>query len=94
MTKFEWDETKNLANQAKHRISFEEASLIFNGPVFSLEDTHHSEVRERSYGLLGGTVVLCVIHTDRNGVIRIISARKATKGERKNFDVYLKKASN
>jgi uncharacterized protein len=90
---FEWDEEKNRANRRKHGISFEEASTIFDGPVLSAEDEeHHSEVRERSYGLLGGTVVVCVIHTDRNDRIRIISARKATSNEGKLFNAYLKRA--
>jgi hypothetical protein len=94
MSRFEWDEEKNLVNQRKHGISFEEASTIFDGPVLSLEDERHqSEVRERSYGLIGGVVVVCVIHADRGGTIRIISARKATRNERKHFDAYLKKAA-
>jgi uncharacterized DUF497 family protein len=94
MSRFEWDEEKNLANRRKHGISFEEASTIFDGPVLSLDDEgHQGEVRERSYGLIGGVVVACVIHTDRDGVIRIISARKATKNERKLFDANLKKAA-
>jgi uncharacterized DUF497 family protein len=66
MSRFEWDEEKNLVNQRKHRISFEEAATIFDGPVLSLEDQgHQSEVREQSYGLIGGVVVVCVVHTDR-----------------------------
>ncbi len=94
MSRFEWDEDKNRANQRKHGISFEEASTIFDGPVLSLEDEgHQSEVRERSYGLIGGVVVACVVHTDRDGKTRIISARKATRNERKHFDDYLKKAA-
>jgi hypothetical protein len=94
MSRFEWDEEKNLVNQRRHGISFEEASTIFEGPVLSLEDEgQQSEVRERSYGLIGGVVVVCVIHTDRGGAIRIISARKATRNERKHFDAYLKKAA-
>jgi len=53
MSRFEWDEEKNLVNQRKHGISFEEASTIFEGSVLSLEDEgHQSEVRERSYGLI------------------------------------------
>ena len=95
MSRFEWDEEKNLANQRKHGISFEEAVTIFEGPVLSLEDQgHRSEVRERSYGLLGGVVVVCVVHTDRDGTTRIISARKATGNERKLFDAHLKKAAS
>ena len=55
MSRFEWDEEKNLANRRKRGISFEEASTIFDGPVFSVEDEgYQSEVRERSYGLIGG----------------------------------------
>jgi uncharacterized protein len=47
MSRFEWDEEKNLVNQRKHGISFEEAATIFEGPVFSLEDEgHQGEVRE------------------------------------------------
>jgi uncharacterized DUF497 family protein len=93
LRRFEWDDEKNLANRRKHGISFEEASTIFDGPVLSLEDEgEHSEVRERSYGLIGGVVVACVVHTDRDGTTRIISARKATRNERKHFYDYLKKA--
>ena len=93
MTRFEWDEDKNLANRRKHGISFHEASTIFEGRVLSLEDNgHNGEARQRSYGL-GGIVVVCVVHTDRNGVTRIISARKATRNERKLFDAYLERAA-
>jgi uncharacterized DUF497 family protein len=94
MSRFEWDEEKNLANRRKHGISFEEASTIFERPVLSLEDEgHDGEVRERSYGLVGGVVVVCVVHTDRDGLTRIISARKATRNERKHFDAYLEKTA-
>lgn len=92
MDGFEWDPEKNASNIKKHGLSFEEAVLIFNGPVLTGPDDHMSEVREKSFGLLGGVVVICVIHTARNGRTRIISARKATPNERKHFDVYLKKA--
>ena len=94
MSRFDWREDKNRVNRRKHGISFEEASTIFDGPVLSLEDdSDPSEVRERSYGLIGGLVVACVIHTDRDGKTRIISARKATPNERKLFDAYLKRAA-
>lgn len=94
MAGFEWDDDKNGANRRKHGISFEEAATIFDGPVLSLEDASDPrEVRERSNGLIGGVVVACVIHTDRDDAIRIISARKATPNERKLFDAYLKRAA-
>lgn len=94
MGEFEWDEAKNASNRQKHGISFEEAILIFNGPVLTRTDVHHEsgELRELSFGLLGGIVVLAVPHTDRNGRTRIISARKATARERKAFHDYLEKA--
>jgi uncharacterized protein len=93
MPKFEWDDDKNASNLVKHRISFEEAATIFEGPVFTLVDEEPSEeVRERSYGLINGITVICVIHTDRGEATRIISARKATKIEREFFNAYLRKA--
>jgi uncharacterized DUF497 family protein len=95
MHKFEWDEDKNVGNLAKHGISFEEAATIFEGPVFTLDgEGSHEEMRERSYGLINGITVICVIHTDRVEATRIISARKATKHERELFNAYLKKACN
>jgi uncharacterized protein len=95
MPKFEWDPDKNASNLAKHGISFEEASTIFEGPVFTLADEDPvEELRERSYGLINGITVVCVIHTDRDEVTRIISARKATKSERDLFNAYLKAAGH
>ena len=93
MDRFEWDPAKNAANLKKHGISFEEAATIFDGPVLSGRDDSLDEPREKSFGLIGGLVVACVIHTDRDDRIRIISARKATAHERKLFDAYLKKAA-
>ena len=93
MPKFEWDSDKNASNLAKHGITFEEAATIFEGPVFTLADEDPvEEARERSYGLINGITVVCVIHIDRNGVTRIINARKATKSERDLFNAYLKAA--
>lgn len=92
MDGFEWDPKKNAANIQKHGLSFEEAVSIFTGPVLTGPDEDAEEDREKSFGLLGGLVVICVVHTDRNGKTRIISARKATSSERKYFDAYLKNA--
>jgi len=91
MDGFEWDPAKNASNILRHGLSFEEAASIFAGPVLTGPDDFAGEDREKCFGLLGGVVVICVIHTERNGKIRIISARKATANERKHFDVYLKK---
>jgi len=93
---FEWDSDKDSANLKKHGIAFAEAATIFQADVLTIEDPgSHGELRELSYGRLegdaGGSVVICVVHTDRSGATRIISARKATPHERKHFHVYLRK---
>jgi uncharacterized DUF497 family protein len=94
---FEWDSEKATSNVSKHGISFEEAVTIFQEDVLTVEDSAaYGELREISYGRLqsegsGSTVVVCVVHTDRDDKVRIISARKATAQERKHFDVYYRK---
>ena len=85
--RFEWDETKNQQNQQKHHISFEEATEIFQGVTFTFVSNKidYSEIREVSIGTIQNVVVVAVIHTDRQGKIRIISARKATPKERRKY---------
>jgi uncharacterized protein len=92
---FEWDESKNQQNQQKHRISFEEAKEIFSGIVFtSISDKlDYGEIREVSIGTIQNIAIITVIHTDRNGKIRIISARKATLKERIKYNEYLTQTS-
>ncbi|MBN9075289.1 MAG: BrnT family toxin [Rhizobiales bacterium] len=93
--RFEWDERKNALNLAKHGISFEEACLIFEGPVVSRTDdrTDYGEQREVSIGAIGDIVVVTVVHTDREGVIRLISARLANRRERRLYDEYIRQAA-
>jgi uncharacterized protein len=81
---FEWDEEKNLANIIKHGIGFETASKIFARPTVSWRDTRreYGEVRIHTVGMKEDLLILTVIHTDRNDIIRIISARLASKKER------------
>ena len=85
--KFEWDPAKNDANIAKHGVSFEQAKRIFDGPVLTMADTRddYGEMRETSIGLVDGIATLVVAHTDRVGVTRIISARRALNKERKLY---------
>jgi uncharacterized DUF497 family protein len=91
MAQFEWDPEKNRQNLAKHGISFEEAASVFDGDHLSIEDEGpYDEVREKTYGLIRGVLILCVVHTDRDDVIRIISARRATKSERNLFNAYFR----
>ena len=90
---FEWDKNKNLANIKKHKISFEEAKSVFfdeNARVISdPEHPEHSETEERFIilGISNKLKLLIVVHTYRENdeIIRIISARKATKSESKYY---------
>ena len=89
---FEWDPDKDLANQAKHGLSFQEASELFSSEVDCLEfyDELHSLEEDRFIAV--GPIqrgVIVVAYTERqNEVIRIVSARKATKKERELFEAY------
>ncbi len=85
---FEWDETKSLTNFRKHGIRFDEAVRIFSQPVLTRVDNRkdYGEVREISTGLLDEQVVLVVVHTERDGTTRLISARRAKRAERKAYD--------
>ena len=89
---FEWDPEKDLANQAKHGLSFQEASELFSSVSDWLEiyDDVHSLEEDRFIAVgpirLG---VIVVIYTERtDDVIRILSARKATAKERDLFEAY------
>jgi len=93
VTIFEWDEKKNQSNQKKHGVSFEEAVTVFFDPnQLSIPDIEHSDYEERwvTIGLSKKLKTLVVIHlslTDRsNQTIRVISARKADKTERKQYE--------
>lgn len=84
---FEWDPRKAASNLSKHSISFDEAVTVLNDPMLiTVMDDEHSEDEERyiTVGLSNASRLLMVAHTDRNGLIRIISARRATKKE-ENF---------
>jgi uncharacterized DUF497 family protein len=84
--KFEGDETKRLANLKKHGIDFADVPAMFDGDVFTIQDERfdYGETRYITFGLLKFRVIV-VAHTDENNIIRIISARKATKDEEKRY---------
>lgn len=90
--RFVWDEVKNRVNKRKHGVSFETAKLVFDDPLhLSVFDGHdHGEERWRTLGLVGPVVILLVVHThaEQNGeeIVRIISARKATRHERARYE--------
>lgn len=80
---FEWDERKRLSNLRKHGLDFAECAPVFSGPMITrLEDRYdYGESRYRTLGLLHGRVV-SVAHTESDdGVVRIISLRKAVRHE-------------
>jgi uncharacterized DUF497 family protein len=89
MLNFEWDIKKAQINIERHGISFKEASTIFADPLSDFfYDSDHS-VDEDQYlaiGLSEFNNVLVVVFTEKDDIIRIISARKATKKERKHYE--------
>jgi uncharacterized DUF497 family protein len=86
---FEWDNGKAKRNRAKHGVSFEEASTVFADPLSrTIHDPLHSQDEDR-YVILGESNLgrlLVVCFTDRADKIRIISARPATRRERKDYE--------
>jgi hypothetical protein len=92
VARFEWDERKNQVNRAKHKVSFETATLVFEDPraISVLERVEEGEERWQTVGIAAGSLVMFVAHTfrERDGdeVVRIISARKATPQERRVYE--------
>jgi uncharacterized protein len=99
MLRFEWDEAKAKSNARKHGVRFEDAMLVFADPYALVEQdrVEGGELRWQTLGLVGGIVLLLVAHTVRNEqedeMIRIISARKAVRKERKRYDQNRKEES-
>jgi len=90
MIKFEWDEAKAASNRKKHGVSFEEAQSVFYDELavqFYNEDSSESEERFLMLGFSDEARLLIVCHCERSqgDIIRIISARKATKNEAKYY---------
>jgi uncharacterized DUF497 family protein len=86
---FEWDSRKAQSNLAKHGVGFEEASTIFGDPSsLTIPDPEHSLSEER-YVTMGRAFtgkLLVVVHTERGDNIRVISARRASRRERKFYE--------
>lgn len=86
---FECDPAKASANYRKHRVSFQEAATVFGDPLaltYSDPDHSASERRFITVGMSRANRVLIVAHADRGETIRIISARKTTPRERKQYE--------
>jgi uncharacterized DUF497 family protein len=86
---FEWDEDKAAANLAKHGVSFEEAQTVFDDPLYvDFYDPDHS-IAEHRYIIIGESQarrLIIVSYTERDGKIRLISAREVTRSEREAYE--------
>ncbi len=87
---FEWDENKNTTNKKKHGVSFEEAQTVFyDAEALLIDDPEHSQDEDRfiilGYSSRANLLVVCHCYRAAETVIRIISARKATKNETKQY---------
>jgi uncharacterized protein len=86
---FEWDQNKARTNLAKHGVSFEEAATVFgDARSLTILDPAHSQVEDRSIvlGRSHHNKLLVVVHTERGDNIRVISARLASRQERKQYE--------
>jgi hypothetical protein len=86
---FEWDPQKAAGNLAKHKVSFEEAATVFGDPLGRIvADPRHSAVEERLVllGISKERRLLAVMYVERAEAVRIISARRATRPERRDYE--------
>jgi uncharacterized protein len=92
MILFEWDEAKAKSNERKHGVRFEYAVHVFEDPFAMVEQDRVDgpEYRWRTLGLVAGVALLLVAHTvkddEQDEIIRIISARRATRKERNQYE--------
>ena len=87
---FEWDEFKSKLNEQKHGITFQEAATVFqDDEALMIPDTEHSDDEERflilGISALANMLVVCHCYRGNDDIIRIISARKATKHEQRAY---------
>jgi len=87
--KFEWNTNKAKKNIEKHGVSIDEASTVFSDPLsMTYDDPDHSygENRYIIIGLSSNGKLLFISHVEKDGIIRIISARQLTRKERKQYE--------
>ena len=86
---FDWDEEKAKSNLAKHGISFDEATSVFDDPLFlTFADPEHS-LQEQRFLIMGESArgrLLVISYTDRKDITRLVSVRPATRKERKAYE--------
>ncbi len=86
---FEWDQSKAETNKRKHGVRFDEAQTVFIDNLSAVKpDTEHSDAEERLLiiGTSNRNRVIVVSYTERGDKIRLISARRATRNERKQYE--------
>jgi uncharacterized protein len=87
--RFSWNQTKAASNFLKHGISFEEAATVFGDLLSDTFPDHNHSLEEQRFIIIGASEsgkILVVAHTDDGVLVRIISAREATAGERKSYE--------
>ncbi len=86
--KFAWDRAKQQSNLVKHRLDFADAATVFAGATFTFEDDcyEYNEDRYITLGMLRGAVVV-IAHAEQEGIVRVISMRKATINEQRVYFV-------
>ena len=91
--RFEWDRKKASSNRSRHGVSFDEALTVFANPmarIFDDEDHSTEEHREITIGHSAKERLLLVCFTSQGESVRIFSARKATRAERKDYEENIK----
>lgn len=91
LMQFEWDDTKATANLAKHGVAFDLASEVWDDPLHVIypDRVEAGEQRWHAIGVVGHVALLLVVHSypgETGSRVRIISARKATRHERKGYE--------
>jgi hypothetical protein len=87
--RFEWDHRKALINEKKHRLTFEEASTVFGDPLsLTIPDPAHSVSEDRfiTIGTSAKTKLIVVVYTEHYDIVRIVSTRKATRNEKRQYE--------
>ena len=86
--RFQYDPAKAAANQKKHGVSFADAEGVFHDPLAVVVEDPDAESERRFVGVGLGSAgeLLVVVYTEREGEIRLISARRATRKERKTYE--------
>lgn len=85
----EWDDNKNRSNRHKHGVSFQEAATVFADPLSLINPDHEHSTSELRYHIIRMSVfseLLTVAYTERGRLIRIITARKPTQQERRDYE--------